>query len=159
MLHEIQTQICSLYRRCRLKIYEPPNLLLLVIPVLLLVITVSKNIVLWSLPGSYKKEARDYFEDQINQGDDFCPILLDYFLGGITYRYRKVIYSLSHYRKIVVHYSNSHIGEIHLGYVWGKEKGKRGKIMYLINLRNAIRDVGKLNSWTKRCILLTKNTI
>ena len=27
-------------------------------------------------------------------------------------------------------YSNSHIGEIHLGYAWGKSKGKRGKIIF-----------------------------
>ena len=54
-------------------------------------------VVIDTLPLSYREEARYYFKEQIKQGDSFFPTLFDYFLGGIGYRLRKIIFFLSRY--------------------------------------------------------------
>ena len=51
------------------------------------------KILLETLPSSFKKEAKSYFNDDINSGLNPIKTSFDYFLGGMKYRYRGIINS------------------------------------------------------------------
>ncbi len=63
-------------------------------------------------------------------------------LLGLIFLFRQTSGSRNWVNNITAFYSNSRISKIHLGYVWSKGKGQREKIkiMYLINLRNALHN-------------------